>query len=68
MPKHLEFKAPVQTSDTSEFMPSQRLPEHLAVFANLSKEARGTMDPAIRRLLELTDITALRSAALPHNG
>lgn len=65
MPK---FKAPVQVSDTSEFMPSQRLPEHLALFAKLSQEAREKMDPTMRRLLELTDTTALRSAALPQNG
>ncbi len=68
MPKNLEFKAPLQISDTAEFMPSQKLPEHLARFAEDSRGVRGNMDPAMQRLLELTDTATLRSAALPQNG
>lgn len=65
MSKASEFKVPVSSSDTSNFTPMTKLPQHLDEFAHLSLALRAKMTPIMQTLLELTDKTALRSAAIP---
>ncbi len=63
-----QFNVPVQDSDANNFKPTTKLPEHLDKYANLSLRLRDKMTPVMKVLLELTDKTALRSAAMPQNN
>lgn len=62
---HLSAPQQVET-DSAAFKPVTKLPLDLENLAGLSSEMRTTMSPELRRMLELTDIMTLRSAALPH--
>jgi hypothetical protein len=68
MSKSSQFKVPVQESDATNFKPVTKLPEHLDKYAHLSLKLREKMTPVMKILLELTDKTALRSAAMPQNN
>lgn len=67
--KNMEGKthltAPHVETDSAAFKPATKLPIDLEHLADLSSELRTTMSPEMRRMLELTDIMTLRSAALP---
>ena len=58
---------PHQDTDGSSFKPRTALPEQLARYQELSADLREKMDPIMKRILSLTDKTALRSAALPQH-
>lgn len=68
MPKTTQFHVPHEDSDANNFTPSIKLPEQLTRYAQLSAELRHKMTPVMKALLELTDKTALRSAALPQSN
>ncbi len=68
MSKSSQFIVPEQNSDANDFKLSTTLPEHLEQYSKLSKELRDQMTPVMKALLELTDMTALRSAALPQSN
>lgn len=68
MSKSFEFNVPTPDSDSSTFIPTMKLPEHLDQYAKISSGLRHKMDPVMKKILELTDKTALRSAALPQNN
>jgi hypothetical protein len=68
MLKSSQFNVPIQESDAANFTPVTKLPEHLDKYAHLSVKIREKMTPALKVLLELTDKTALRSAAMPQNN
>jgi hypothetical protein len=62
------FKVPHQESDSVNFTPTTKLPEHLDQYAKISADLRNKMTPVMKAILELTDKTALRSAALPQGN
>lgn len=68
MSKSSQFIVPEQNSDSNNFKLSTTLPEHLDQYSKISKDLREQMSPVMKTLLELTDMTALRSAALPHSN
>jgi hypothetical protein len=59
------FSVPHQESDAANFSPLTKLPEHLDQYAKISSDLRNKMTPVMKAILELTDKTALRSAAMP---
>lgn len=61
------FKVPHTSTDTSDFLPVTKLPEHLAHYERSAEKLREKMTPALKLILGLTDKTALRSAALPQS-
>ncbi len=63
-----EFNVPVQNSDTSNFVPITKLPEHLDQYLKIGTDLREKMNPVMKTLLDLTDKMVLRSAALPQNN
>ncbi|MEZ0209279.1 MAG: hypothetical protein ACAH17_03840 [Candidatus Paceibacterota bacterium] len=68
MSKSTQFTVPHENSDANNFTPSTHLPEELTRYAKMSVDLRTKMTPVMKILLELTDKTALRSAALPHSN
>jgi hypothetical protein len=68
MSKSTQFTVPHEDSDTNNFVPSTKLPEELTRYAQMSIDLREKMTPVMKALLELTDKTALRSAALPQSS
>ncbi len=68
MSKSSQFKVPVSDSDATNFKPVTKLPEHLDMYAKVSADLREKMTPVMKMILELTDKTALRSAALPQSN
>lgn len=68
MSKSTQFQVPHEDSDASNFIPSTKLPEELSRYAQMSVNLRAKMDPVMKTILELTDKTALRSAALPQSN
>lgn len=68
MSKPTQFTVPHEDSDASTFTPSTKLPEELSRYAEMSINLREKMNPVMKALLELTDKTALRSAALPQSN
>lgn len=60
-----QFKVPHADTDNTAFVPSTKLPAHLAEYESIAKELRAKMTPVLQNLLELTDKTVLRSAAMP---
>lgn len=61
------FNVPHTDTDTNAFVPSTKLPAHLAEYEKTARDLRAKMIPIMRTILELTDRTALRSAALPQS-
>lgn len=59
------FNVPRQNTDAINFLPRTELPGHLAQYEKIAKNIRAKMTPVMQAILELTDKTALRSAALP---
>lgn len=59
------FNVPHADTDTNAFVPSTNLPAHLAEYEKIAISLRSKMTPVMQVALELTDRTALRSAALP---
>jgi hypothetical protein len=57
------FHASKTTTDSNNYKPSVKLPEHLTQFQVLGKETRAKMDEMMQSILELTDKMALRGAA-----
>lgn len=59
----------VQRTDTDadNFLPLTKLPAHLAQYEKVATNLRAKMTPVMQAILELTDKTALRSAALPQS-
>ncbi len=45
-----------------------KLPDHLEQYQKISADLRHKMTPVMKAILELTDKTALRSAALPQSN
>ncbi len=68
MSKSTQFKVPHEDSDGNDFTPSTKLPEELTRYAKMSADLREKMTPVMKAILELTDKTALRSAALPQSN
>lgn len=64
MGEKTHFTAVHTDTDSSNFQPVTKLPLDLEHLADLSSQMRTTMSPEMRKMLELTDIMALRSAAL----
>lgn len=62
------FQASKATTDSTNYKPSLRLPEHLMQFQQLGKETRAKMDGMMQAVLELTDKMALRGAAALPEG
>lgn len=63
-----QFSVPHEDSDANDFKPTTKLPEHLNQYAKISADLRSKMTPVMKAILELTDKTALRSAALPQSN
>lgn len=61
------FNVPRQETDAANFLPHTELPAHLAQYEKIAKTLRAQMTPVMKAVLELTDKTALRSAALPQS-
>jgi hypothetical protein len=59
---HTQVSGEIVTSQVS--LPV-KLPDHLDQYAKISAELRQKMNPALQAILELTDKTALRCAAVP---
>ena len=62
------FSVPHQNSEEDTFKPSMKLPDHLEQYQKISADLRHKMTPVMKAILELTDKTALRSAALPQSN
>ncbi len=60
-----QFLVPQQNSEEASFKPSIKLPDNLERFQKVSADLRHKMTPVMKAILELTDKTALRSAAKP---
>ena len=54
----------MRTND-KKYKPVTKLPEHLEGFAKKSQELRLKMTTVLKEATDLTDLMALRSAALP---
>lgn len=63
-----QFSVPHEDTDANDFKPVTKLPEHLSQYAKISIDLRNKMNPVMKAVLELTDKTALRSAALPQSN
>lgn len=61
------FNVPHTNTDNTTFVPSTKLPAHLAEYEEMAKRLRDKMTPVMQLALSLTDRTALRSAALPES-
>ena len=61
----LHFNVPQTDTDSGSFVPSTNLPAHLLEYGKMANDIRAKMTPVMQTILELTDKTALRSAALP---
>lgn len=61
------FNVPRIETDALTFHPRTELPAHLAQYEKIANNLRANMTPVMKAVLELTDKTALRSAALPHS-
>ncbi|MFA5131908.1 MAG: hypothetical protein WC444_01120 [Candidatus Paceibacterota bacterium] len=57
------FHASNTSTDSNNFKPSEKLPEHLTHFQEIGKDTRKKMTDVMQSLLELTDKMALRGAA-----
>jgi hypothetical protein len=62
------FSVPHPDSDASTFKPITELPDHLDQYAKISSDLRHKMTPVMKAILELTDKTVLRCAALPQSN
>lgn len=62
------FSVPHQNSDEDAFKPSMKLPDHLEHYQQISADLRQKMTPVMKAVLELTDKTVLRSAAMPQGN
>jgi hypothetical protein len=60
-----QFKVPHTDTDSNAFVPVTNLPAHLVKYEKIAEDLRKHMTPVMRLALNLTDKTALRSAALP---
>lgn len=60
------FTVPHTDTDSADFHLRTKLPLDLANNAETAVEMRETMSPELQTMLKLTDMMALRSAALPH--
>lgn len=61
------FKAQHRDTDSAEYVPVIKLPQDLARNADTALGMRETMSPELQTMLKLTDMMALRSAALPQS-
>lgn len=59
------FNVPHTNTDSPDFHLKTKLPQDLAHNAETALGMRETMSPELQTMLKLTDMMALRSAALP---
>ena len=63
-----QFESPKPTTDSKNFAPLLKLPEHLERYRKEAEEIRCKMIPLLQDVLKLTDTMALRGAATLPEG
>ncbi len=62
------FEASKLTTDSNNYTPLIKLPEHLEQYRKDAQDIRQKMIPLLQNVLKLTDIMALRGAATLPEG